>query len=643
MGAAIMITAANFLTWCEVFGVPTGQGGGSGAVTERQVQQSAFNFAETTGSNDSFVVTLSPAVLTLTDGLIVTMNSGSLSNTSDSPTLQVDALPAKTITLWGGLPLLPSDITSNTVYLFLYDLSDDTFQLINPSISTANTTLVQANTYNAAIDTGVANAYVITLTPAPQGDFSEGFAIYFRATHTNTGASTITVNGVEKAITLQGGSALPASVMSANGTYFCLYSTSLGNWILMNPAGSVVGVTSGQGTEYQVLVNDTFGELQEGALTFTLPQDIAPTSSPEFASATIGTAIIGTPDSFNLQIGLNTLSAIEFVGYSIAIGANAFANLAYAQDCVAIGYNAGTLLVGSDDNLCAYTTFIGSFAGSASTFAYASTFVGYGAGGNATTGSENSIFGANAGAGIIAGSYNTLLGAGTDVSADGSGMLAIGITAIADPATGSSSSDYGPGIAIGSSVAPVGFRGDGTAFPAGTGAVYWRTKINSTYYNIPLLTDGTDLQWPGTSGTIALVGEMPSNNYVSDIVTSDSPTAISSETPKSICTLTLAAGNWMVGGNGAGVATGLINALVVGVSTIENAFNGDLSGPDASYPMGLINGLYVSGASVVTQISAGESAFTLTETTTFYLTIQYNTNGAPGTAFGILYAYNYEP
>lgn len=46
-------------------------------------------------------------------------------------------------------------------------------------------------------------------------------------------------------------------------------------------------VTSATGTEFQVLVNSTFGTPQSGAITLTTPQDIAPTSSPEFVDLTL--------------------------------------------------------------------------------------------------------------------------------------------------------------------------------------------------------------------------------------------------------------------------------------------------------------------------------------------------------------------
>ena len=54
-------------------------------------------------------------------------------------------------------------------------------------------TAIQQNGYNYAADTGTANNYAVTLSPTPT--LVAGMAITFLATHTNTGASTLTVNG----------------------------------------------------------------------------------------------------------------------------------------------------------------------------------------------------------------------------------------------------------------------------------------------------------------------------------------------------------------------------------------------------------------------------------------------------------------
>lgn len=59
-------------------------------------------------------------------------------------------------------------------------------------------------------------------------------------------------------------------------------------------------VQSAQGTANQVLVNGTSGTMQYGDCVFTLPQDIAPTSSPTFANPTFTAPILGTPQSGTL-------------------------------------------------------------------------------------------------------------------------------------------------------------------------------------------------------------------------------------------------------------------------------------------------------------------------------------------------------
>lgn len=66
-----------------------------------------------------------------------------------------------------------------------------------------------------AVDTGVANAYAIALTPALVAHVP-GMPIRFLAGHTNTGASTIAINGLAPvAIKYPDGSALTAGAIVA--------------------------------------------------------------------------------------------------------------------------------------------------------------------------------------------------------------------------------------------------------------------------------------------------------------------------------------------------------------------------------------------------------------------------------------------
>src|SRR3990167_7658178 len=64
--------------------------------TPSQVQGSVFNFSASGGAADAYTVTLSPAPTAYTDGLLVTMTANH-DNTTATPTLNVNALGAKTI------------------------------------------------------------------------------------------------------------------------------------------------------------------------------------------------------------------------------------------------------------------------------------------------------------------------------------------------------------------------------------------------------------------------------------------------------------------------------------------------------------------------------------------------------------------
>lgn len=126
-----------------------------------------------------------------------------------------------------------------------------------------------------------------------------------------------------------------------------------------------------------------------------------------------------------------------------------------------------------------------------------------------TTGASNTAIGVESGSTVTTGSFNTFLGSGTGTTTGAtSGGLALGTNAIIEPSSGATSSDTGACFALGSTAYPIGVRGDGTFYPAGSGAVYMRAKVNNTFSMIPLLTDGTALQWPGTSGTLALTSQI---------------------------------------------------------------------------------------------------------------------------------------
>lgn len=139
---------------------------------------------------------------------------------------------------------------------------------------------LQAQAPNYAIDTGSANTYVVTLTPALAAPIS-GTPIRWLAGHANTGASTF--NGV--ALRRPDGAALLANDVLANGIYTSIWNPSFlsgsGAYqlegILLDNFNQLVGsiassqVPSGAVTQYAAAI------LANAALTGT---PVTPTAAP---------------------------------------------------------------------------------------------------------------------------------------------------------------------------------------------------------------------------------------------------------------------------------------------------------------------------------------------------------------------------
>lgn len=87
------------------------------------------------------------------------------------------------------------------------------------------------------VTTGSSNAYV--LTPSPSiGAYAEGQILYFRANHTNTGASTLNVNSLGAiAIQTPDGSALAGDEIELGGYYGVIYdaNSTPDRWVLVSP------------------------------------------------------------------------------------------------------------------------------------------------------------------------------------------------------------------------------------------------------------------------------------------------------------------------------------------------------------------------------------------------------------------------
>lgn len=132
-------------------------------------------------------------------------------------------------------------------------------------------------------DSGTANTYVVTTNGGPSGSYVDGNIVEFKAAASNTGASTINVNGIGVVgLTASGGGSLPAGAIVANTWYRAIYNSTYSAWTLIAPSSvtiststisaaaptNKVGLAAAGGVSLAVVPIDA---------TYALDQSIAPT------------------------------------------------------------------------------------------------------------------------------------------------------------------------------------------------------------------------------------------------------------------------------------------------------------------------------------------------------------------------------
>lgn len=180
-------------------------------------------------------------------------------------------------------------IPPNLSYKFVLASPTDTDPPGNPIWSVDNLVNNQLLTLYGGVDSGVANAYVLTFD-ASFDSYADGIVIYFIASNANTGASTINVNGLGPvAITRQDGSALTSGQIVANQVTQIMYKGA--GFILLFSSSVLATITAPQNTalvsgNYTLALTDqgySFPMSVGSARTLTIP----PNSSVPFPLGTV--------------------------------------------------------------------------------------------------------------------------------------------------------------------------------------------------------------------------------------------------------------------------------------------------------------------------------------------------------------------
>src|SRR5579885_3098848 len=240
-------------TWVSLWSIDTATGNVS------ILAGTPGNWVIASGTSDAIVATYDPPATALADGMVSNFRAAT-ANLTTAPTFNRDGLGAKTITRFGGEPLMTGDIPhSNAEVSLRYNLANTRWELMNPANGPSNWVVAG----------GTANAITASYTP-PAPTLYDGMISSFRATAANTAtAPTFSRDGSGALpITKCGGAPLvPGDIPGGLAEVMLRYNLANTRWELMNPRpiGPVTGAAQGRPAQF---ADSTGAVLQVGAFAF---------------------------------------------------------------------------------------------------------------------------------------------------------------------------------------------------------------------------------------------------------------------------------------------------------------------------------------------------------------------------------------
>jgi hypothetical protein len=196
-----------------------------------------------------------------------------------------------------------------------------------PLIPSSIVQAMQTDAYSYAIDTGTANAYAAKYTPSIAA-LTDGMQLWFKASNSNTGASTLSVNGLTSS-PLLGPTQLPlaAATILANGQYQVVWNAGLSSWVLCNAGGAAGGLTNITATSPLTSTGGTSPTLAMPAATGSVngylkavdwaafnAKGIVNSLSVTAANGVSGTFTGGSTPALTLVLGAITPSSVAATG-----------------------------------------------------------------------------------------------------------------------------------------------------------------------------------------------------------------------------------------------------------------------------------------------------------------------------------------
>jgi hypothetical protein len=195
-----------------------------------QVQDQAATYAIAAGTANALTLALSPAIGAYADGQYISFKAAA--NNTGATTIATNGLSAVPLVTNGNAALVGGELLIHGDYMAVYNSSYSAYVLVNSSLDVDITAVqIQNFAFSYAVDTGLANAYVIALTPTVSG-YTDGQTFLFKAVHANTGATTLDAGGGAVAIVTNANAALTGGEILANGQYIVTYNSSFTAFVL---------------------------------------------------------------------------------------------------------------------------------------------------------------------------------------------------------------------------------------------------------------------------------------------------------------------------------------------------------------------------------------------------------------------------
>lgn len=188
---------------------------------------------------------------------------------------------------------------------------------------------------NYAVATGTANAIVLAMSPTNTA-LTDGQRAYFQAVHSNSGATTLAVDGLGSSPALVNRSlnALSGGEIITGGYYEAVYSGLNSNWILLGQS-SISGLSVATGKTLTVSNSITIAGTD--GVTMTTPSTSFTAARTDAANTFTGTQTVGLLDANLVNLAVNTVTVTSNAGTCpVTSGIDTFTNSSAATMAITL-------------------------------------------------------------------------------------------------------------------------------------------------------------------------------------------------------------------------------------------------------------------------------------------------------------------